>query len=125
MRISDWSSDVCSSDLLGEGQIARARSGRDDDVLRRNLGCLAVLRNSELALAQQLSVAFDDGDLVLLHQPLDAGIELTRDLARPPDHLREVDRRPFRNQAISIGAAETMENLRRAEQSLGDRKRVS
>src|SRR3546814_3086534 len=30
MRISDWSSDVCSSDLVGEGKTMREAPGRDD-----------------------------------------------------------------------------------------------
>src|SRR3546814_1728287 len=47
MRISDWSSDVCSSDLFGSGAIAaelKRQLGGKLEVLRRNLQVGSPLR---------------------------------------------------------------------------------
>src|SRR3546814_12125553 len=63
MRISDWSSDVCSSDLGGQGLAA---------LLAFDL---------ELARRRQLALAHMDGDLVLLHQEGDALAQLLGDAA--------------------------------------------
>src|SRR3546814_9856806 len=44
MRISDWSSDVCSSDLVARGDEALARAGDDISALRRAHEMAAVAR---------------------------------------------------------------------------------
>src|SRR3546814_1284731 len=50
MRISDWSSDVCSSDLPDEGgQALRPRSGRASSQLR---GALGACRDARIHPAQ-------------------------------------------------------------------------
>src|SRR3546814_15427167 len=73
MRISDWSSDVCSSDL----------TGRDDDIFGGEGFGLAVARDRQLTRTRELALAHMDGDLVLLHQEGDALAQLLRDAARP------------------------------------------
>src|SRR3546814_8359996 len=49
MRISDWSSDVCSSDLITERVLARAR----EQALNRTLEARVALRTRELTHANQ------------------------------------------------------------------------
>src|SRR3546814_6166767 len=78
MRISDWSSDVCCSDLLAEA-VAILRRHRPDDtpvVLARNLGrpgeCVTTL-----ALAELTSDKVDMLTVVLV------GSSETRRVARP------------------------------------------
>src|SRR3546814_5024551 len=44
MRISDWSSDVCSSDVVARGDEALARAGDDISALRRAHEMAAVAR---------------------------------------------------------------------------------
>src|SRR3546814_18006631 len=39
MRISDWSSDVCSSDLSRHGASTAATCGNDEEVLRTAIDC--------------------------------------------------------------------------------------
>jgi hypothetical protein len=55
---------------------SRARAGRDDDVLRFELGGLAVRFDTQLARRGQFALPHVDGDLVLLHQAGDALVEL-------------------------------------------------
>src|SRR3546814_5559686 len=65
MRISDWSSDVCSSDLLaalvGRRDVGDLRHRRDDGLLERRLRMLAVVDQIEavgnLARLVRLAVA--------------------------------------------------------------------
>ena len=65
---------------LGERQVARPRAGRDDDVLGRELGRLAVAPVTvSLPLRGDLPLAHVHGDLVLLHQVRDALVELLGD----------------------------------------------
>src|SRR3546814_2039082 len=54
MRISDWSSDVCSSDLVGGGNINNAFTYKDLDVLEHS-GRLYVDLSAQYAI-------IDDGD---------------------------------------------------------------
>src|SRR3546814_8971565 len=63
MRISDWSSDVCSSDLIamGEGGAVTTNDGRLADRLRR-LRAHGMVRDA--ALLQNAELAFDaDGNV--------------------------------------------------------------
>src|SRR3546814_2362851 len=83
MRISDWSSDVCSSDLAGEhlGDVER---------LRKKALNLARARNRQLILFRQF-VHAENGDdvlqaLVLLQDRLDG----TRGLVRSEEHTSEL-----------------------------------
>src|SRR3546814_11144670 len=107
MRISDWSSDVCSSDL-------------EDDVLRRQVGDrLAVLLDLYLAGTVQAGVAVDHRDLVLLQQEGDSAGELLRHAARPLHHLGEVEGDVLRAEAVGVEIVEDVVDLRRAQQRLG------
>src|SRR3546814_8838403 len=108
MRISDWSSDVCSSDL----------AGGDNDVLRLNIRCLTVLGDTELAFARQLTVAKIDSDLVLLHQARDALVELLCNTARTLNDLIKIEGRLFHRQAVFFGLLHIMIYFARAKQRL-------
>jgi hypothetical protein len=84
--------------------------------------CLAwssVVADLELPLACQRALAFDHGDLVLLHQPLDAGIELARNLAASVDDLGEVEAHLLRSEPVGGGVGQIMVDLGRAQQRLG------
>src|SRR3546814_10660434 len=75
MRISDWSSDVCSSDLLAAGRpritdIVPA-TGVDDDELMAI--AVAVDRLSDHPLAEAIA---RDGDQFLDEQPIAAGTDM-------------------------------------------------
>src|SRR3546814_14392495 len=78
MRISDWSSDVCSSDLrtggalLAEVTELRAISGFDDAVYRRLRPYVCALPNA--ALSPINLNALDDDDAVLLTMLTDGEI---------------------------------------------------
>src|SRR6185436_1207286 len=65
------------------------------------------------------AVALDHRDLVLLHQTLDAGIELAGDLAAAIDDLREVEADLLGGQAVDGRVGEIMIDLGRAQQRLG------
>ena len=72
---------------LQAGQLAGAGAGGQDDVLglERLLAALGEL-DRELALAGELRLAVEDGDLVLLEQEADAAAELLRHAAAALDH---------------------------------------
>src|SRR3546814_2954689 len=53
MRISDWSSDVCSSDLRAEGVYKGRKNNVDDDGIRRRLAAGA----SKARVARDLKVS--------------------------------------------------------------------
>src|SRR3546814_18991481 len=57
MRISDWSSDVCSSDLTRMAELFRAMSGPKQDV-QPTLGFSAT---DELRINRQLRLLIDEG----------------------------------------------------------------
>src|SRR3546814_365737 len=149
MRISDWSSDVCSSDLLdadrarsdhqqlrrhlrrhhrmaigpdplpvrlGEGQVARPGTRRDDDVLRFEIDRLVALLDGELALGGDPALTRDHRDLVLLHQAGHARVELPRHLAAALHDLAQIERRLLHRQPIGLGMRAIMINLRRSEE---------
>ena len=56
----------------GKGQVAGAGARGQHNVLGAVFGGLAIRRHRKLSLARQLGAAGDHGDLVLLHQELDA-----------------------------------------------------
>src|SRR3546814_2959369 len=66
---------------LGEGQVARPGTRRDDDVLRFEIDRLVALLDGELALGGDPALTRDHRDLVLLHQAGHARVELPRHLA--------------------------------------------
>src|SRR3546814_15512929 len=80
---------------------------------------LAVLGDAELALAGDLPFALDDGDLVLLHEPLDAHVELPRHLAAAVDDLGAIEPRLLRDEAVGGGMRQIMIDLGRAKRRLG------
>ena len=104
---------------LGEGQVPRPRAGRDQDGLGGKLGLRAILGDGQLALAGDRPVALDDRDLVLLHQPLHAHVELPRDLAAPLHHRGEVEGRLLRAQPVGRGVGHIMIDFRGPKQRLG------
>src|SRR3546814_11054813 len=53
MRISDWSSDVCSSDLLDAAQLSRALDDVDAAVINTNFALEAGLDPQTDAIAQE------------------------------------------------------------------------
>src|SRR3546814_4584457 len=112
MRISDWSSDVCSSDLGEE-----ARQGDDDLV-----GIAARVLDIEEAFAARSAGLVDDHhglfhEAMLLHDALDHAGHLVRAAARArwDDEFDVLSRLP-----LSLGIARTNQ----AEgQSAGDQRR--
>ena len=83
------------------------------------LGLRSVLGDGQLALAGDDAVALDDRDLVLLHQPLDAGIELAGDLAAAVDDLGQVEADLLGAEPVGGGVGQIMVDLRGAQQRLG------
>ena len=98
---------------------AGARAGGEHDVLRGDLVGLAVLRHRQLALAGELRVARDDGDLVLLHQEGDAVRQLLRHLARAFDDLGDVELHVVGAEAELVQPVHQVPDLGRAQQRLG------
>src|SRR3546814_13750465 len=81
MRISDWSSDVCSSDLLGDRAILAVVDEAGGAELSRDIGRdieieIAILRHGELALGHV--------DALAAQQTLHACEPLVVDDARQP-----------------------------------------
>ena len=102
------------------GQFARARAGGEDDVLGGDVGNLfAVLGHGDLALAGEFAVADHDGDLVLLHQVLDAAVELAGDAAGALYHRVEIETDPLRFQPEILGMLHEMIELGGPEERLG------
>src|SRR3546814_18166689 len=54
MRISDWSSDVCSSDLGLEGLYRKVTADRPDDARTCNVKSVLALENGRVAEAAEL-----------------------------------------------------------------------
>ena len=104
---------------LGEGQVAGAGAGRDDDVLRGELGLRPLPGDGQLALGREGAVAFDHRHLVLLHQALDAGIQLPGDLAAAVDDFGEVEADLLRAQAVGRSVGQIVVDLGGAQQRLG------
>src|SRR3546814_14638537 len=81
MRISDWSSDVCSSDLLGDRAILAVVDEAGGAELSRDIGRdieieIAILRHGELALGHV--------DALAAQQTLHACEPLVVEAARQP-----------------------------------------
>src|SRR3546814_4235530 len=83
MRISDWSSDVCSSDLLGHRGVARP-SARF--VVRRNEAQREIVETPGMACEQRL-----DPDR-LARAPEDRADQPARQMHRGDDRLAEIGR---------------------------------
>src|SRR3546814_8457418 len=81
MRISDWSSDVCSSDLLGHRGVARP-SARF--VVRRNEAQREIVETPGMACEQRL-----DPDR-LARAPEDRADQPARQMHRGDDRLAEI-----------------------------------
>src|SRR3546814_3728543 len=81
MRISDWSSDVCSSDLLGVLQAVRHHVGRDAGLHRREVRRDGRETDEDVA-----------GDRLAVHrlQPVGRGIEGWAHVAREEQTALEV-----------------------------------
>ncbi len=75
--------------------------------------------DGDLGRPGQPTYALDDGDLVLLHQPLDAGVELPGDLARSLNDLAQVKGNIGRAQPVGVGVLHIMVDLARPQQRLG------
>src|SRR3546814_19892061 len=71
LRISDWSSDVCSSDLLGGLELAKRNVTTDPGVAVRYIDNATEGANRAAALTRRL-LAFSRAD-ALLPEALDAG----------------------------------------------------
>src|SRR3546814_17744869 len=93
MRSSDWSSDVCSSDLLADGVLRGGRSGSADGEAKqqaeRRQGC-AVVRASRRPLTR----APQHEDLSSCHK--NAFLILSPTGLSPVRRLKDAERSPFR-----------------------------
>src|SRR3546814_11109212 len=93
MRSSDWSSDVCSSDLLADGVLRGGRSGSADGEAKqqaeRRQGC-AVVRASRRPLTR----APQHEDLSSCHK--NAFLILSPTGLSPVGRLKAAERSPFR-----------------------------
>src|SRR3546814_4644132 len=69
MRISDWSSDVCASDLAGA---AKSRRGRSPDLRQGSADCLAVGSHGGFGAVE---VEFDGMAAALAEDAGDGGFE--------------------------------------------------
>src|SRR5690606_23230707 len=124
---------------LREGQLARDRAGRDEDVrrgddladLRVDLGrrggqLLLHLRVVDLDTAglaslagrDDLRVADDVVDLVLLEEELDALVQLARDVARAADDLVPLDLDALEVESPEVGLLDLLEELGVGEEGL-------
>ena len=105
---------------LQPGQLTGARTGGQDDVLglQRLLAALDEL-DRELALAGELGLAVEDGDLVLLEQEADAAAQLLRHAAAALDHGRGIEAGVVGGEAEARRVAHQLQHLGRAQQRLG------
>src|SRR3546814_17280102 len=89
MRISDWSSDVCSSDLL----VGRA-AGRLRIHERYGLNLLAISRSGERLVKGLGDTILRPGDVVVLQGVLEF----------LPEHLRELGCLPLAERPLGLGS---------------------
>src|SRR3546814_16458395 len=99
MRISDWSSDVCSSDLTDAGHIAR-QHGLHDETLDRadeQRGCgIRIEVRMQFALClpgfeqatQPFAIVEDQGMGHALRESLARSLQLPEQHSRPPGMIR-------------------------------------
>src|SRR3546814_8720798 len=78
MRISDWSSDVCSSDLRDAGDVTAARLSRHDAALKR-LARIEHVGHDAAPSGGAAQVIVDEATFVL---PLEGVIDLAAEKAR-------------------------------------------
>src|SRR6185437_131249 len=105
---------------LEPGQRARSGAAGDDEILGVELADrLAVLGDAEASLAEQLPLAVDHRDLVLLHQEADAVRKLLCHLARALDHFLGVIGDLLGGEAIGIEAVQQVVDLGASQQRLG------
>ena len=100
-------------------QIARARAGRDDDILRGQFLGLAILGNRECVRRKQLSITHMNGDLVLFHQMRDALVQLLGNATRPLHNGVNIRAYTRSSQAVIAGMLHIVIDLRRPQQCLG------
>ncbi len=100
-------------------QVASARTGGEDDILRGQLFGLAVFGDGQFVGGGQLAVAHMDGDLVLLHQMRDALIQLLGNPTRPLHHRVDIRADIRRRQAIIARMLHIMIDFGRTQQRLG------
>src|SRR3546814_12405439 len=93
MRISDWSSDVCSSDLLAPGQVARFRRGA---VQVREVTARSLADFTQGERAQAFAAALGQG----AHAALDVA-ELAAKLARAQHHKERSEERRVGKECVS------------------------
>src|SRR3546814_17879841 len=86
MRISDWSSDVCSSDLLRALEIT-ARRARADRTITPWLAVPALLRSMQIT--QAVLPCLTIGDKALRHSPRDTQAIVLRNLRSLTDRAEE------------------------------------
>jgi hypothetical protein len=114
---------VVADQLVVDGdavEVARARAGGDDDVLGRHDLAGDVDLPAVLAAADELAVAGQQRDLVLLEQALDATGELGDDVVLALDHGLDVDGDVARRDAVHDEAvAGVVEVLGGLQQRLG------
>src|SRR3546814_4295958 len=112
MRISDWSSDVCSSDLLTSfnevnlGKVMAMRKALQDDFIKANgikLGFMSFFAKAATnALAKYPAVnASVDGDDIIYHGYADISIAVSTDRGLVTPVLRNVERMSFAD--VEIG----------------------
>src|SRR3546814_6423109 len=91
MRISDWSSDVCSSDLIGEAPVLRPVLGGFDGRLGRESGGQRRERGPEGgALFPHLRRLFGPEPGAVAIQPAGGVEQRGRPLARSEEHTSEL-----------------------------------
>src|SRR3546814_9118716 len=102
MRISDWSSDVCSSDLVKRRQpeaqnVGRAEIGDDVEFLERLHDLIALrMRIGDLAAARRMVLRAHQLEAISLAQRLHPLDEQIAERERLAAHLGHVDRKSTR-----------------------------
>jgi hypothetical protein len=103
--------------------VAGAGAAGQDDVLGLDGAAAAGLQGDDDLRSRrallELSLAFDDLDLVLLHQEGDAARHGLGHAARALDDLVEVERRLLDRQAVAIQVRQLLEDLAGLQQGLG------
>jgi len=101
------------------GKFTGPRAGGEDNVLGRIIRGLTVLDDRDRPLALQLSLTVNDGDLVLLHQALDAARKLGRHFSGAFDDFAEVEFEIVGRKSEFVQPVHQVPDLGRAKQRLG------
>src|SRR3546814_1402294 len=118
MRISDWSSDVCSSDLLGGKREARQALGTAEVLRQRNLAESARLEVASRTTARYVAVAAAQQQLEFARERVKLAEQTRAEVAR----WVEAARNPASDlRAAEIALAEAELEVEDAEHEL-DRK---